>query len=112
VFSASPGAIPATDGRALVSFDGNPAASPQGWVGSARKTIGNNAVAATDLDADNLVGANESRPTADANDSFDFPFSPAEDGAMFKDAAIRRHFGSRFTMADEIQELGEVRFPC
>lgn len=92
VFTASPGATPVDDGRVLVSFDGDPAASPQGWVGSARKTIGNNAVAATDLDGNNLVGTNETQPTADANDSFDFPFSSAEDAATFKEAAVASAF--------------------
>ena len=92
VFTASPGAVPAADGRVLVSFDGDPAASPQGWVGSARKTIGNNAVAATDLDHNNLVGANETQPEADASDSFDFPFSSAEDAAAFKEASVANAF--------------------
>jgi hypothetical protein len=92
VFTASPGAAPATDGRALVSFDGDPAASPQGWVGSAHKTSGNNAVAATDLNADNLAGTNEIQPAADASDSFDFPFSPAQDAATFREAAIANAF--------------------
>src|SRR5262249_56769116 len=57
VFTASPGADPQTDGRVVVSFDGDPVASPSGWVGTARKTAGNNAVAATDLDGNNLVSA-------------------------------------------------------
>jgi subtilisin-like proprotein convertase family protein/Zn-dependent metalloprotease len=92
VFTASPGATPATDGRVVVSFDGDPTASPQGWVGSARKTIGNNAVAATDLNGNNLVGTEETQPTADAGDSFDFPFSSAEDAAGFMSAAVADAF--------------------
>ncbi|HEX5927317.1 MAG TPA: M36 family metallopeptidase [Baekduia sp.] len=92
VFTASPGAVPAEDGRVLVSFDGNPEASPQGWVGAARTTAGNNAVAATDLDGNNLVGANETQPTADAGDAFDFPFSSAQDAAGFKQAAVTNAF--------------------
>jgi hypothetical protein len=91
-FTASPGAHPTTDTRVLVSFDGNPAASPSGWVGTARKTIGNNAVAATDLNANNTVGTNETQPTADANNSFDFPFSPTTDAASFKSAAVADAF--------------------
>jgi subtilisin-like proprotein convertase family protein len=92
VFTASPGAVPATDGRALVSFDGDPTASPQGWVGPARRTMGNNAAAATDLNADNVAGTNESQPTADANDSFDFPFSSAADAATYREAAVANAF--------------------
>jgi len=92
VFTASPGATPATDGRTVVSFNGDPAASPQGWVGAARKTIGNNAVACTDLNANNACGTNETQPTANASDSFDFPFSSAQTAANFKDAAVTNAF--------------------
>jgi subtilisin-like proprotein convertase family protein len=92
VFTRSPGARPVGDARTLVSFDGNPAASPQGWVGAARKTIGNNAIAATDLDANNAVGAAETQPTANASDSFDFPFNAAQDAAGFRAAAVANAF--------------------
>jgi subtilisin-like proprotein convertase family protein len=92
VFTASPGAAPTSDGRTVVSFDGDPAASPSGWVGSARTTTGNNAVAATDLDHNNLVGTSEVQPIADASDAFDFPFSPAEDPAGFREAAVASAF--------------------
>ena len=92
VFTASPGADPQTDGRVVVSFDGDPVASPSGWVGTARKTIGNNAAAATDLDGNNTVGSNEVQPTADASDAFDFAFSPAEDASTFKEAAVTSAF--------------------
>jgi len=88
------GARPTTDTRQLVSFDGNPAASPLGWVGAARKTIGNNAVACTDLNANNVCAINENQPTASASpeDSFDFPFNPLQDAALFKDAAVTSAF--------------------
>jgi subtilisin-like proprotein convertase family protein len=92
VFTASPGAVPVEDGRVLVSFDGDPEASPAGWVGTARTTAGNNANAATDLDGNNVVGANETRPTADTGDAFDFPFSSAQDAASFKEAAVTNAF--------------------
>ncbi|HSR97565.1 MAG TPA: M36 family metallopeptidase [Kofleriaceae bacterium] len=92
VFTASPGADPQTDGRVVVSFDGDPVASPSGWVGAARKTAGNNAVAATDLDGNNLVGATEVQPAADGNDAFDFAFSPTADAAGFKEAAVANAF--------------------
>jgi len=49
-------------------------------------------VAATDLNADNRVGTNETQPAADASDSFDFPFSSAQDAATFKEAAIANAF--------------------
>jgi subtilisin-like proprotein convertase family protein len=91
VFTKSPG-VPATDSRTVVSFDGNPAQSPQGWVNSTRKTIGNNAVAATDLDANNTVGVNETQPTADANDSFDFTYSPTALASTFKSASVANAF--------------------
>jgi hypothetical protein len=93
-FLAGQGAHPTTDTRQLVSFDGNPALSPSGWVGTARKTIGNNAVACTDLNANNVCGTNENQPTATASpgDSFDFPFNPLQDAALFKDAAVASAF--------------------
>jgi len=90
--TASLGAHPTTDTRVLVSFDGNPASSPSGWVDSTRKTRGNNAIAATDLDANNSVGTSEIQPTADANNSFDFPFSPTTDAAQFRSAAVASAF--------------------
>ena len=92
VFTASPGADPQTDDRVVVSFDGDPVASPGGWVGTARKTIGNNAVAATDLDGNNSVGSTEVQPTADAGDAFDFAFSPLEDASTFQQAAVTSAF--------------------
>jgi extracellular elastinolytic metalloproteinase len=92
-FLAGQGAHPVTDTRQLVSFDGNPAFSPQGWVGAARTTVGNNAAACTDLNANNsCAGGNETQPAADANNSFDFPFSPAQDAAQFKPAAVASAF--------------------
>jgi len=91
VFTRSPG-FPATDNRQVVSFDGTPAASPQGWVNATRKTIGNNAVAATDLNANNTVGTNETQPTANASDSFDFPYSPTQNAANFKENAVATAF--------------------
>ena len=90
-FTKSPG-FPATDNRTVVSFDGNPTASPQGWVDSTRKTRGNNAIAATDLNADNTVGANETQPTADASDSFDFPWTPTGAASGFKPASVTSAF--------------------
>src|SRR6185436_21175050 len=92
VFTASPGADPQTDDRVVVSFDGDPVASPGGWVGTARKTIGNNAVSATDLDGNNSVGSTEVQPTADAGDAFDFAFSPLEDASTFQQAAVTSAF--------------------
>src|SRR5512140_576931 len=47
-FLHSPGAGTLSDTRQEVSFDGNPATSPLGWVGAGRTTIGNNAFACTD----------------------------------------------------------------
>ena len=106
VFTASPGAEPLTDGRTVVSFDGDPTASPGGWVGTTRKTIGNNVVAATDLDGNNLVGSNEIQPAADATDSFDFPFSPGEDASAFKEAAVTSAFYLANDWHDRTYALG------
>src|SRR5262245_29796657 len=92
VFTASPGANPTTDTRVLVSFDGDATASPQGWVDSTRRTRGNNAIAATDLDGSNVVGPNEIQPTANASGDFDFPFSPLQDAANFRSAAVTNAF--------------------
>jgi extracellular elastinolytic metalloproteinase len=91
--TAGLGAHPVADTRRLVSFDGTPAASPQGWVGAGRTTVGNNAVACTDLNANNsCAGGNETQPVADANNSFDFPFNPTQDAALFKPAAVASAF--------------------
>ncbi|MBC7975714.1 MAG: M36 family metallopeptidase [Myxococcales bacterium] len=91
VFTQSPG-FPAVDNRTVVSFDGNPAASPQGWVNASRRTVGNNAVAQTDLNANNVGGANETQPTANASDAFDFPYSPTQNAANFKENAVATAF--------------------
>jgi extracellular elastinolytic metalloproteinase len=81
-----------TDHRTVVSFNGDPTASPLGWVTApANKTIGNNAVAATDLNGNNTVGANETQPTA-ANGSFDFAYSPATDSASEAAASVTNAF--------------------
>ena len=90
-FTKSPG-FPATDNRTVVSFDGNPAFSPSGWVNSTRKTVGNNAVAQTDLNANNTGGTNETQPTANASDSFDFPWTPTGTAASFKEASVTSAF--------------------
>jgi len=81
-----------TDTRTVVSFDGNPAASPIGWVGTGRTTVGNNAVACTDLDHNNACGSTEIQPTANASNSFDFPFDPLQDAFNFKGAAVANAF--------------------
>jgi hypothetical protein len=81
-----------TDTRTVVSFDGDPAASPIGWVGAARNTVGNNAVACTDLDRNNACGTTEIQPTANASDSFDFPFDPLQNASNFKEAAVANAF--------------------
>jgi extracellular elastinolytic metalloproteinase len=94
VFSvnAQPTAGQTADTRVIESFDGNPAASPQGWVDASRRTVGNNIVAATDLNGDNNVGTNEIQPTANGSDSFDFPYSGTTDASSFKDAAVANAF--------------------
>ena len=92
VFTASPGAVPAEDGRVLVSFDGDPEASPQAgsaWPGPPPATTPSPPPI---LDGNNVIGTNETQPTADAGDAFDFPFSSAQDAAGFKDAAVTNAF--------------------
>jgi Fungalysin metallopeptidase (M36)/Fungalysin/Thermolysin Propeptide Motif len=82
-----------TDARQVVSFNGTATASPSGWVTTpGNKTIGNNAVACTDLDRNNSCGTNETQPTANASSSFDFPYSPTQDAAGFKAAAVTNAF--------------------
>jgi hypothetical protein len=90
--NAQPTGNMTADTRTVVSFDGTPAASPNGWVGAARNTVGNNAVAATDIDGNNTVGANETQPVANASDSFDFPFSPTQNASGFRAAAVANAF--------------------
>jgi hypothetical protein len=90
--NAQPTATQSTDTRTVVSFDGDPAASPQGWVGTARNTVGNNAVAATDIDGNNTVGTNETQPVANASDSFDFPYSATTNATNSRAAAVANAF--------------------
>jgi len=97
VFTAAvqPKITDTTDNRVVVSFDGNPTASPSGWVTTpANKTVGNNAIACTDLNGDNVCGTNEVQPTALATTppSFDFPYNPLQDAAMFRAAAVTNAF--------------------
>jgi extracellular elastinolytic metalloproteinase len=94
VFTAavSPAVSDTTDRRVVVSFNGNPTASPSGWVNTTRRTQGNNAVACTDVNRDNVCGTAETQPTANTADSFDSPYSPAQDAAMFRAAAVTNAF--------------------
>jgi subtilisin-like proprotein convertase family protein len=106
VYTTSPGAAPTSDGRTVVSFDGDVTASPSGWVGSARKTAGNNAIAATDLDHNNIVGSSEVQPVADAVDSFDFPFAPASEPSAYREAAVANAFYLVNDWHDRTYKLG------
>jgi extracellular elastinolytic metalloproteinase len=99
--NAQPTATQSGDTRTVVSCDGNATASPNGWVGAGRNTVGNNAEAATDLDGNNTVGANEIRPVANASDSFDFPYSGAQDAAQFRPAAVT----NAFYLTNDIHDL-------
>lgn len=104
--NAQPTATLATDTRTEQSFDGDPTASPLGWVTTpGNKTIGNNAVAATDLNADNTVGTNETQPTA-VNNAFDFPFDPTVDASNFKPAAVANAFFLVNDYHDRTYKLG------
>jgi extracellular elastinolytic metalloproteinase len=92
-FVKSPGARPTGDTREPTSCNGNPAASPLGWVGPGRTTIGNNAVACTDLNGNNsCAGGNEIQPIADADGDFDFPFSPTGSPSVNRAAAVANAF--------------------
>ena len=92
VYTSSPGASPAFDARVLAPFNGNPTASPSGWVDATSKTRGNNVIAATDLNHDNIVGAGEVQPIANASGIFSFPFDPVVDAIMFREAAVTNAF--------------------
>jgi len=106
VFTTTPGANPTTDTRTVVSFNGDPTASRNGWVDATRKTRGNNVISATDLDGNNVVGAAEIQPTADAADAFDFPFDPLQDSSLFKDAAVATGFFLANDFHDRTYALG------
>jgi hypothetical protein len=108
VFSANaqPTATQSTDTRIVESFDGDPTASPSGWVGAARNTVGNNAVAATDIDGNNTVGANETQPVANASDSFDFPYSATQNAQNFRAAAVANAFFLVNDWHDRLYKLG------
>ncbi|HEX7835812.1 MAG TPA: M36 family metallopeptidase [Kofleriaceae bacterium] len=97
VFTAAvqPKVTDTTDNRVVVSFDGDPTASPSGWVTTpANKTAGNNAVACTDLNANNVCDAGDIQPVANPGTppSFDFPYSPTTDAASFRPAAVTNAF--------------------
>ncbi|MBC7974844.1 MAG: M36 family metallopeptidase, partial [Myxococcales bacterium] len=113
VFRKNPttGANPPTDTRIRVSFDGDPVASPQGWVDSTRRTRGNNVIAATDLDRNNVVGTNEVQPPADANGNFDFPIfdsanPPLNNPLQYRPAAVVNGFWMSNTWHDRAYLLG------
>jgi hypothetical protein len=95
-----------TDRRVVVSFDGTPASSPSGWVNTTRRTQGNNVVACTDLNRDNTCGTNETQPTANASASFDFPYSPTQDSATFRAAAVANAFWYANDFHDRTYALG------
>lgn len=92
VYTSSPGASPVFDARVVAPFNGNPTASPSGWVDATSKTRGNNVIAATDLNHDNIVGAGEVQPTANVSGIFSFPFDPLIDASMFREAAVTNAF--------------------
>jgi Zn-dependent metalloprotease len=109
VFSvnAQPTATEAGDRRVVESCDGNPAASSAGWVGAARNTVGNNAVACTDLNANNnCAGGNETQPVANASDAFDFPFNASQDAAQFRAASVTNVFFLSNDFHDRMYALG------
>ena len=107
VFTRSPGAAPVVDGRKLVSFNGDPVASPSGWVDAMRRTRGNNAVAATDLDGNNVVTfPTEIQPTASMTGGFDFPFSAATSAGGFREAAATTAFFLVNDFHDRTYKLG------
>jgi len=107
VFTASPGAAPVGDTRVVVSMTGDPVASPSGWVEPVpRRTFGNNANVATDLNGDNVIGAGEVQPIANASDAFDFPFSPVLSGALFRPAAVTNAFYLVNNFHDRTYALG------
>lgn len=103
----NPGVDPITDTRDEVSFDGNPAASPLGWVGVGRTTVGNNAVACTDINADNsCAGGNEIQPVADANNRFDLAFIPAKATSLHRPGAVANAFWTVNDFHDRSYALG------
>jgi Zn-dependent metalloprotease len=106
VFTSTPGVNATTDTRVFVSFDGDPTASPSGWVAAGNKTVGNNAIAATDLNGNNTVGTNETQPTANANGDFDFPFSPTQNAQGFKEASVTNAFFFVNDWHDRMYKLG------
>lgn len=109
VFTAGtvPKTTDTTDRRVVVSFDGTAANSPSGWVTTpGNKTIGNNAIAATDLNANNTVGTNETQPTANASNSFDFTYSPSSDASNYKAAAVTNAFYYVNDFHDRMYALG------
>lgn len=89
VFTASPGAAPVADTRVLVPFGDDPLTSPFGWVDVTEKTRGNNAIVATDLDHDNVVGPGETQPAADpVTKVFNSTYSPVIAASSLKEASV------------------------
>ncbi|HEX3760376.1 MAG TPA: M36 family metallopeptidase, partial [Kofleriaceae bacterium] len=104
--NAQPTANQSADTRTEVSFDGDPTASPLGWVTTpGNKTIGNNAVAATDIDGNNTVGTNETQPTA-VNNAFDFPYSATTNAQNSRAAAVANAFFLVNDYHDRTYKLG------
>jgi len=106
VFTAAP-ALDRSDSRVVVSFDGDPAASPAGWVDSTRSTRGNNVFACTDRDGNNVFQSEfETQPSADGYGTFDFPWDGHKDSVQFAEAAVVDAFYLVNDFHDRTYKLG------
>ncbi len=83
----------------------NTTASPNGWINDGETmTIGNNANAYVDADADNIPDT--PRTTGTAARVFDFPMNTALEPATYKNASVTQLFYWTNFMHDRLYELG------
>jgi subtilisin-like proprotein convertase family protein len=85
------------DARTIITF-------PDAWMDATRRTQGNNVIAATDIDANNSIGANETQPTADANGDFFFPWNT--NSPTVRSAAVVNLFAQNNIFHDHLASLG------
>src|SRR5262249_30592795 len=80
------------DTRIVASLDGDPVASPAGWVDETRSTHGNNVEAATDMVFNNSCCQDETQPQADQGGGFFFPWSGLLDPFQVREASVVNAF--------------------
>ena len=97
--------------RTVESFDGNATINPNGWIGTATVTTGNNVDAYLDTDANNAPDNNNTTGlsvgrASSATQDFTFPFAANVDPRTEKPAVVSNLFYFNNLMHDFVYDLG------